>query len=259
MNLHLSSICFPYLSPTLGALGRIDKCKLMRPKAPRVPDKCGEFTLVSYTCLPYLFPTLVVLGRMSLHLSPTLVWYSGCLGPHEFTLVSNLSPTLVAHSGCLRPHDFTLISQLFPKRESPTLDVLERIDKCKLMRPKAPRVGDKCGRQVWETSVGDKWKTSVNSCSPRHPECETSVGDKCKLMRPKATRVGDKCGRQMETSVNSCGPRHPEWETSVGDKWEDKCKLMRPKAPKCEGQVGDKCKIIRPKTPRLGDKCGRQV
>ena len=68
-------------------------------------------------------------------------------------------------------------------------------DKCKLMRPKAPRVRDKCGRQG---------------------------GDKCKLTRPKATRVGDMCGRQVgnvwETSVNSCGPRHPEWETSVGDK-----------------------------------------
>ena len=66
--------------------------------------------------------------------------------------------------------------------------------------------------------MGDKWKTSVNSCGLRHPECETSVGDKCKLMRPKATRVGDMCGRQVgntwETSVNSCGPRHPEWETS---------------------------------------------
>ena len=73
-------------------------------------------------------------------------------------------------------------------------------DKCKLMRPKTPRVKDKCGRQVWETSV--------NSCGPRHPEWETSVGDKWK------------------TSVNSCGPRHPEWETSVGDK--------------CERQVGDK-------------------
>ena len=34
-------------------------------------------------------------------------------------------------------------------------------------------------------------------------------------MRPKAPRVGDK----GETSVNSCGPRNPEWETSVGDKW----------------------------------------
>ena len=55
-------------------------------------------------------------------------------------------------------------------------------DKCKLMRPKAPRVRDKCGRQE---------------------------EDKCKLMRPKEPRVGD----QGETSVNPCGPRHPEWET----------------------------------------------
>ena len=68
-------------------------------------------------------------------------------------------------------------------------------DKCKLMRPKAPR-------------VGDKGETSVNSCGPRNPEWETSVGDKCgrqvgdkfKLMRPKAPRVGDKGetrGRQV--------------------------------------------------------------
>ena len=62
------------------------------------------------------------------------------------------------------------------------------------MRPKAPR-------------VGDKGETSVNSCGPRHPEWETSVGETCKLMRPKEPRVGDKCGRQA-------------WETSVGDKWE---------------------------------------
>ena len=55
-------------------------------------------------------------------------------------------------------------------------------DKCKLMRPKAPRVRDKCGRQG---------------------------GNKCKLMRPKELRVGDK----WETSVNSCGPWHPEGET----------------------------------------------
>ena len=84
-------------------------------------------------------------------------------------------------------------------------------DKCKLIRPKAPRVGDKCGRQVgdkckimpfqdtqsgrqvWETS--DKWKTSVSSCSPRHPKCE---------------------GQVWETSVNSCGSKTPK----VGDKWE---------------------------------------
>ena len=78
-------------------------------------------------------------------------------------------------------------------------------DKYKLLRPTAPGVRDKCGRQGGDNCklmrpkaprVGDKWETSV--------------------MRPKAPRVGDK----GETSVNSCGPRNPEWETSVGDKWE---------------------------------------
>ena len=68
-------------------------------------------------------------------------------------------------------------------------------DKCKLS-PKNPE---------WETSVGNKsgrqvWETGVNSCAPRHPEWETRVGNK------------------WETSVKSYGPRHPEWETSVGDK-----------------------------------------
>ena len=95
------------------------------------------------------------------------------------------------------------------------------------------------------------------------------MGDKCKLMRPKEPRGGDK----GETSVNSCGPRNPEWETSVGDKCGrqvgDKCKLMRPKAPR----VGDKCgktsvgdevwetsvTLMRPKTSRVGDTCGRRV
>ena len=51
------------------------------------------------------------------------------------------------------------------------------------MRPRAPRVGDKYGRQV---------------------------GDKCKIMRPRQPRVGDK----WETSVKSCGPEHPEWNAS---------------------------------------------
>ena len=67
-------------------------------------------------------------------------------------------------------------------------------------------VGDKCGRQVWETSVGDKCKL-MRSKTPRvRDKCGTQVEDKCKLMRPKAPRVGDK----WETSVNSCGPRNPE-------------------------------------------------
>ena len=92
-------------------------------------------------------------------------------------------------------------------------------------------MGDKCGRQVWETSVdsgspknpewetsvGDKWETRVNSCGPRQPEWETSVGDKWETSGRQVHthaaqgRVGDKCGRQVwETSVKSCGPRHPE-------------------------------------------------
>ena len=56
--------------------------------------------------------------------------------------------------------------------------------------------------------MGDKRETSVNSCGPRNPEWETSVGDKCGR-QVWETSVGDK----EETSVNSCGPRHPEWET----------------------------------------------
>ena len=73
-------------------------------------------------------------------------------------------------------------------------------DKCRIMRPRAPR-------------VGDKRETSVKSCGPEHPEWETSgrqAGDKCKIMWPRAPRVGDK----RETSVKSCGPGHPEWEAS---------------------------------------------
>jgi len=96
-------------------------------------------------------------------------------------------------------------------------------------------VGDKCGRQV-----ADKCKL-VNSCGPRHPEWETSVEDKWK------------------TSVNSCGPRHPEWETSVEDKWKTSVNSCGPRHPECETSVGDKCKLMRPKTSRVGDKCGRQV
>ena len=45
-------------------------------------------------------------------MSSTLVSHSGCLGPHEFTLVSHLSHTLGALG--LGPHDFTLVSHLSP-------------------------------------------------------------------------------------------------------------------------------------------------
>ena len=121
-------------------------------------------------------------------------------------------------------------------------------DKCKIMRPKAPRVKDKCGKQVEDKgsvnscgprhpSVRDKWETSVKSCGPRHPEWETSAEDKWK------------------TSVNSCGPRHPQWETSVRDKWETSVNSCGPRRPEWETSVGDKCKLMRPKAR----KCEGQV
>ena len=71
--------------------------------------------------------------------------------------------------------------------------------------------------------MGEKGKTSENSCGPRHPEWERR-----KRQVYKAPRVGNKgglsvnsCGRvgdKGEPSINSCGSRHPEWETNVGDK-----------------------------------------
>ena len=69
-------------------------------------------------------------------------------------------------------------------------------DKCKLMRPKEPRVGDKCGKQVWETRVGDKRGTQVWETSGRQVSTHAAQGTRS----PR-----DK----WETSVNSCGPRHP--------------------------------------------------
>ena len=330
MSLHLSPTCLPLvssclplwvpsaawvytylpLSPTLGALGRMS-------------------LHLSPPCLPLWVPWAAWVYTCLL-----LASHSGCLGPHEFTLVSPLSPTLgalgrmnlhlsppclplwvpwaawvytclplVSHSGCLGPHEFTLVYGT-----QGTQSGRQEGDKCKLMRPKAPRVGDKgetsvnsrgprhrewetrgaqSGRQVWETNVGDKcklppclplwvpWAAWVYTCLPhlsptlvshsgpplsptlgalgrvslhlsmrpkaprvgdkgetsvqgtqsgkqggdkRHPERQG--GRECKLMRPKAPRVGDthaaqgtRVGDKGETSVNSCGPRHPEWET----------------------------------------------
>ena len=80
-------------------------------------------------------------------------------------------------------------------------------------------MGDKCERQVWETSGRPVYNHAAQGTKSGRQVRETSVGDKCKLMRPKAPRVGDKCGRQG----------------------------------------GDKCKLMRPKEPRVADKCGRQV
>ena len=101
--------------------------------------------------------------------------------------------------------------KLMPPKEARVGDKRGRQvgDKCKLMRPKEPTVGDK-----GETRA-DKGETSVNPLAQGTQSgrqvWETSVGDK------SGRQVGDKwetCGRQVgdmwETSVNSCGPRHPE-------------------------------------------------
>ena len=61
-------------------------------------------------------------------------------------------------------------------------------------------------------------------------KCGRQGGDKCKLMQPKEPRVKDK----GETSVNSCGPRHPASETSVGNKWKTSVNLCSPKNPEWE-------------------------
>ena len=110
-------------------------------------------------------------------------------------------------------------------------------------------VGNKCGRQVWETSVGDKYGRQV--------------GDKCKLMRPKTSRVGDMCGRRVGHKCKIMRPKTPRMGDKCGRQGGDKCKLMWPKearvGDKCGRQVGDKCKISHSKTPRVGDKRGRQV
>ena len=38
----------------------------------------------------------------------------------------------------------------------------------------------------WETSAEDKWEDKCKLMRPKAPKCEGQVGDKCKLMRPKA-------------------------------------------------------------------------
>ena len=84
-----------------------------------------------------------------------------------------------------------------------------------------------------ETSVGNKCETSVNSCGPRHPECETSVKEKC--------------GRRVwETSVNSCGPRHPEWQTSVKDKWKTSVNSCGPRHPEWDASPETEAKSCGP-------------
>ena len=116
----LSHTCFPHLFPTLVS----HTCFPLWVSWSAWFYTC--LPLVSHTCFPHLSPTLGSLGRMSLHLSPPclplwvpwatwvytclpLVSHSGCLGPHEFTLVSHMFPTLVSHT-CLPHLSPTLVS-----------------------------------------------------------------------------------------------------------------------------------------------------
>ena len=110
-----------------------DKCKIMRPKTPRVKDKCGRQVETSVnSCAPRHPEWEIRVGdkwefTLVFHLSPTLVFHSGCLGPHDFTLVSHtclphLSPTL----GALGRMSLHLSSTCLP-HVSPTLDVWVRM------------------------------------------------------------------------------------------------------------------------------------
>ena len=127
--------------------------------------------------------------------------------------------------------------------------------------PERPELGDKCGRQVWETSVGDKCgrqvKDKCKTMRSRVPrvgdKCGGQVGDKCKTMRPRAPKVGEKHGKQVGDKCKIMRPRAPKVGEKHGKQVGDKCKSMRPRPPRV-GQVGDRCKITRPRPPRVGNK-----
>ena len=111
--------------------------------------------------------------------------------------------------------------------------------------------------------MGNKWKTSVNSCGPRHP----SVRDKWEISVKSYGRhpeLETSTENKWVRSENSCVPRHLEWETSVGEKRKTSVNSCGPRHPECETSMGNKCgrqvyKLMWPKAPRVGDKYGRQV
>ena len=91
-------------------------------------------------------------------------------------------------------------------------------NKWKNMPPRAPRVGEKCGRQVGDkceaqgTQRGRQaWETNgrqnLKACGPEHDKCGRQAGDKCKFMRPRVYK--------WETIVNM-RPRAPR----VGEVWK---------------------------------------
>ena len=117
-------------------------------------------------------------------------------------------------------------------------------DKCKLIRPKAPK---------WHASVGDAWET-----------CRRQVEDQYRLIRPRTPsgrQVWETSGRQvLSYTAQSAQRRRQVWETSVGDRcgrqvWETSVGDKSGRQ-KWETTVGDKCKLMQPKpprAPRVGD------
>ena len=72
---------------------------------------------------------------------------------------------------------------------------------------------DKCGRQVWET-IGTQVQThAAKLMGPKEPrvgdKCGKYARDKCKLMRPKAPRVGDKCEKYARDKCKLMRPKAP--------------------------------------------------
>ena len=107
-----------------------DKCKLMRPKAARVGDKCGRQELNS--CGPRHPEWETTVGdKCGRQARETSVNSYGPKHPEWQTSVKDKWKTSANSCDARHPEWETSVG-----------------DKSKLMRPKAPRVGDNCGRQV---------------------------------------------------------------------------------------------------------------
>ena len=167
--------------PSLHLLTSVgDKCKLMRPKEPRVGDKSGRQvweTSVGDKC-----------ERQVLETSVEDKWetsVNSCAPRHPEweTRVGDKWETSV--NPCRPRH---------PEWETSGGDKGETsVNSCGPRNPeRETSVEDKCGRQGRHKS---KTHATQGTQSGRQG------GDKWKLMRPKEARVGDKCGRQVwETS-----------------------------------------------------------
>ena len=90
------------------------------------------------------------------------------------------------------------------------------------MRPRAPREGDKRGRQVGEL---------YHHAAQTERQSGKQVEDNYKIMRPRAPRAGDKRGRQVGQTCKSMRAREPGVRDKCGRQMQ---KVTRPRAPKME-------------------------